>query len=99
MSEVKYTPGPWTIGRSADNTPLVMVPTPTSEGSGFGVACVNRIPRMGSVGGDMDANARLIAASPDLLAVAQMVLETASDTTPPDLLAAATAAIAKAEGR
>ena len=35
-------------------------------------------------------------ATPELLAVAHMVLDTASDTTPPELLAAATAAIAKA---
>jgi hypothetical protein len=72
--KAEHTPGPWTIGRSADGTPLVMVPVPTSEGSGFGVAHINRLPRMGSVRGDMDANARLIAAAPDLLAAAKRVL-------------------------
>lgn len=69
-----HTPGPWTIGRSADNTPLVMVPVHPSEGSGFGVACVNRLPRLGSVRGDMDANARLIACAPDFAAAAEQMM-------------------------
>lgn len=47
----------------------------------------------------IEANANLIAAAPDLLAVAEMVLDTATIETPGELLAAAKAAIAKAEGR
>lgn len=66
MSGRAWTPGPWKIGVSADHTPLVMVDVHPSEGSGFGVAHINRLPRMGSVRGDVAANARLIAAAPDL---------------------------------
>ena len=61
----KHTPGPWTIGRSADNTPAVCVPCPNS--SGFVVAHINRLPKLGLVKGDVDANARLIAAAPEML--------------------------------
>lgn len=62
----KWTPGPWVIGMSCDRTPAVMVPVHPSEGSGFVVAHINRLPRMGSVIGDAEANARLIAAAPAL---------------------------------
>ena len=65
----KHTPGPWFIGRSCDNTPGVMVPVPSGEGSGFILAYINRLPRGGAVFGDMDANARLIAAAPELATV------------------------------
>ena len=44
-------------------------------------------------------NARLIAAAPDLLAVAHAVVDMADDRTLPAILNAAQAAIAKAEGR
>jgi hypothetical protein len=107
-SEVKHTPGPWAIGRSADNTPLVMVPVHESEGSGFGVAHINRIPRMSSVRGDMDANARLIAAAPDMLAALKLFVEGFDPNNNSDDPAyvlfgdkgkVALAAIAKAEGR
>jgi hypothetical protein len=42
------------------------------------------------------ANARIIAAAPDLADVAYMVLDTATDSTPPELVAAAEAALRKA---
>lgn len=45
---------------------------------------------------DTDARAKLIAASPDLLNVAEIVLQTATIETPKELLAAAFAAIKKA---
>ena len=44
------------------------------------------------------ANACLIAAAPNLLDVAEMVLALATIDTPPELIEAATAAIAKARG-
>ena len=62
----KHTPGPWFIGRSRDNTPDIVVPVPSGERSGFILAHINRLPRGGAVFGDMDANARLIAAAPEL---------------------------------
>ncbi|MCO6427537.1 hypothetical protein [Nitrosomonas communis] len=45
-----------------------------------------------------EANAHLIAAAPDLLEVAEMVLATADINTPHDLIDAATKAVAKAKG-
>lgn len=75
MSETKWTPGPWAVGRSADNTPLVMVPVHVSEGSGFGIAHINRLPRMGSARGDMDANAHLIATAPELYDALEWALD------------------------
>jgi hypothetical protein len=71
---MKHTPGPWHLGTSADHTPAICVAVPASEGTGFVVASVNRIPRLSSVGGDMDANARLIAKAPTLLEAALQVL-------------------------
>jgi hypothetical protein len=97
---VSHTPGPWSLGRSADSTPLVVVPVHESEGTGFGVAQVNRIPRMSGVRGDMEANARLIAAAPELLQAAEEALALLSKGAPgwgvaKDLL---NAAIKKARG-
>lgn len=60
-----FTPGPWTIGTSCDHTPAICVPC--DQSSGFVVAHINRIPLMRNVQGNADANARLIAAAPDLL--------------------------------
>lgn len=42
-------------------------------------------------------HAALIAAAPELLEVARLILDTAADTTPPDLLARASSAVAKAQ--
>ena len=47
---------------------------------------------------ELNANARLMAAAPDLLDVAEMVLALATIDTSPELIKAATAAIAKARG-
>lgn len=48
---------------------------------------------------EIEANADLIAAAPDLFAVAQMVIDMATIETPPELLSAANFALRKAEGR
>jgi hypothetical protein len=101
-----HTPGPWSIGMSCDMTPAVCVPVPPGEGSSFVVAHINRMPRMGIVQGCAEANARLIAAAPELLAALRAILDECSpDKRPysteswlPDhLLADARAAISKAE--
>lgn len=47
---------------------------------------------------DQEVIASLCVAAPDLLGVAQMVLDEATDSTPPALIAAAEAAIARATG-
>lgn len=69
MSEVKHTPGPWTAHirkHWSDGT----TKTTIGQGSGFGVAEV-----LDFQGVDVAANARLIAAAPDLFRSSQMLLE------------------------
>lgn len=87
MSEAKHTPGPWIHEGHGDITG-------TENGRKYDVACVYlRIPA-----GRQDANARLIAAAPDLLEALRMMLTEAvfDGTTGTD---AARAAIAKATGK
>lgn len=103
MSKPAFTPGPWTIGKGADLTPIVMVPCHPSEGTGFAVACVNPLRRMGSVVGDMNANARLIAAAPDMYealktAEFKLSIHEEGDDEPSGALATIRAALAKAHG-
>lgn len=106
--EVCHTPGPWRVGREIGESQLMPrieilrditfvvgvrpvtyyiaeVCYPTTTGNTVGA-------------GERRANARLIAAAPDLLGVAQMVLDEATDSTPPALIAAAEAAIARVTG-
>jgi hypothetical protein len=90
-----HTPGPWSIGKSADGTLAICVPVHPSEGSGFAVATVNRPRRMGTVRGDMEANAHLIATAPELLEALEWILESVS----PGERVALQAIIAKAEGK
>lgn len=71
---MSHTPGPWHIGTSADGTPAVCVPVHVSEGTDFVVAQVNKPRLMGCVTGCAEANARLIAAAPDLLAALEEAL-------------------------
>ena len=91
MSE-KFTPGPWTVGRSTD--------------------CINQVeiePAIGrayGAGEEVRANARLIAAAPDLYQALVMVRDADNDcrkdglNTIPDVpRAVIDAAIAKAEGQ
>lgn len=98
MNNAKHTPGPWSIGRGADGCPLVFVPVHVSEGSGHGIAHVNRLPRMGSVRGDMDANAALISAAPDMLAALRAVVRAYEHGGMIDSINQALAAIARADG-
>lgn len=74
ITQEEWTPGPWGIGKSCDGTPAVTVPVHPSEGSGFVVAHVNRLRVMGSVAGCAEANARLIAAAPELYAALTITL-------------------------
>jgi hypothetical protein len=59
-----HTPGPWTVGRGADGLPIVHTPPDTFSPSGQGVAHICKR----TMCQDHDANARLIAAAPELLA-------------------------------
>lgn len=66
-----HTPGPWWVGLSADRTPLVY----TKDLSSVAHIYMRRteLARQALVE-ETDANARLIAAAPDLLAAAQEAL-------------------------
>ena len=85
------TPGPWRLSRQN--------PSPTTGTwmiAGGKPGYLAEVRDCGS--GCVVANARLIAAAPDLLDVAEMVLALATIDTSPELIKAATAAIAKARG-
>lgn len=83
-----HTPGPWRVSENCQ--------TDVFAGNRFVASAYNGY-RAHVAKTDAD-NARLIAAAPELLAVAEMVLAHASVETPPELVRAATAALAKARG-
>lgn len=95
-----HTPGEWTIHKDR-------IAAPCFEHAG----CEKTIAWRGwresytpgaltcTVGENEAANVRLFAAAPDLLAVAEEVLASATIETPRALLKMATEAIAKAEGK
>lgn len=100
-----HTPGPW----ESSTGPYIV--TDTGEGETFSGGDWSIFPPTGEVGPvaivNGKENARLIAAAPDLLAVARMAeqcakmeigIERAPDFSPDDMLRAAQAAIAKAAG-
>lgn len=92
MSKMKHTPGPWFVS----NGDLLRVAR-SNGGSPIVVAGVHKIgSRGGACLGDPLANARLIAAAPDLLEALKMV---SGVDLHHEVLAAVDAAIAKAEGR
>lgn len=86
-----FTPGPWKLSRQnpSPTTGMWMI-------AGVKPGYLAEVRDCGS--GCVVANAQLIAASPDLLDVAEMVLALATIDTSPELIKAATAAIAKARG-
>lgn len=72
MSAAKHTPGPWSISMDSDLWPMVMgggniVANINPESFSAGVADLVEMPSM--------ANARLIAASPKLLAALKSLCE------------------------
>jgi len=83
MIEIKHTPGPWKTDQFGDIE---------TEG-GIAIATTELLTVR-----DM-ANARLIAAAPELLEALYDVDATATDAYDPVMLAKVQAAIAKAEGR
>ena len=97
-----HTPGPWVAGKISRQIVPINAPggDPTLGCSKWdGLAHVfgcDDYPDDGAV--VARANARLIAAAPELLGVADLVLAHASVETPPELVRAATAALAKARG-
>lgn len=96
MTNVKHTPGPWIVS----GLPAMYDEAVNAVGSD-GPLCVARLPRTGQIGSrykdEVDANARLIASAPDLLAALRVMV---GDDPTPNIggIAMARAAIARAEG-
>lgn len=89
MKTISHTPGPWTLagGRVIETTSGEFAVNRTT-GDGW-----RRSPR------ELDANARLVAAAPELLEALRRCADRLGDMDCGDELDAARAAIAKAEGR
>jgi hypothetical protein len=97
-SSVSHTPGPWEIGNGTGRErPLEVHTSPESHGALTGIYVLPICKEI--TGPDKEANARLIAAAPELLAIAKAVLESEQVETYSTLAIVARAAIAKAEGR
>lgn len=103
----KHTPGPWRIGHQTDYG--VFNPSVIQTGEDVGIATVYGIPlhvKLDEVENDPKcaeglANARLIAAAPDLLAACKEALQSSEDSEGGGyrvLNEMLRAAIAKAEG-
>ena len=95
---MKHTPGPWgATGRSRDEQKTIPLRSIYCERFGYSVAFVSD-----DRNGEPEANARLIAAAPELLAALRDVLKRSrpngNDMTLQRISAIATAAIAKATG-
>ncbi len=87
-----FTPGPWARiiadGYTVRHPQIYSDTGPIANATFLGNGRVD----------ELNANAQLITAAPDLLDVAEMVLALATIDTPVELIKAATAAIAKARG-
>lgn len=67
MSKEKHTPGPWKVAKRQRYTIDVVVPAVSKNTIGYTIAQV-------STAGEGEANARLIAAAPDLLAALEAAI-------------------------
>ena len=94
MSESKHTPGPWAVYR-AKNGKLLGVGDARAEG------VTDPFGGLWRSGAEMEANARLIAAAPELLEAAKMALadQQQPETEVTGAYSYLAKAIAKAEGR
>jgi hypothetical protein len=94
-----HTPGPWTVEQWADDSPdhlrcfgLVMSPEAGDEyDKGGDVAYVCPCDH-----GEQEANARLIAAAPDLLAALEAIVNQREATPNPDVVEVGEASIQRA---
>lgn len=95
-----HTPGPWTLDTVTTSCGIChkVGPFPRKEGK-YGHACIYvDYPGTGKIEGELLANARLIAAAPDLLDAAEEALEAIADGDVQSARNALRAAIAKATG-
>ena len=102
MQKIIHTPGPWSVWNFNDDPRHVAV---GPEAGGLAVADIVACNAHGCYTAQTEAqgaaNARLIAAAPDLLEALQWAIEQIEDDLDPDhqaAIVAARAAIAKAEG-
>lgn len=91
----KHTPGPWKVGRlplrlEVDENPIPLIYT---HDGGLEIA---QVRTSAPEPGEREANARLIAAAPDLLAACKAALDMGDEFEAEKMIRAA---IAKAEGK
>ncbi len=92
--KAKHTPGPWRQNDHPQRGNQLYV----RIGSGCANAIVERKDTFGKVSDEDIANARLIAAAPDLLEACRQMLFDVFEDVHPETVKQARAAIAKAEG-
>lgn len=101
MSDAPHTLGPWIVAYDPINGWPISIYSPRNMHVPGGVGTIVRKNGIGfPSSSSAAANARLIAAAPDLLMAARLILASAQSISPEqtDALAALQAAIAKAEG-
>jgi hypothetical protein len=100
MSGVKHTPGPWGIAISISNLGFVEVRDKDGLGKNIlasvGGNCLSHHAGSPVMPDEALANARLVAAAPDLLAACEAALKGVLD---PDARKQMKAAVAKAKGQ
>ena len=92
---MRYTPGPWAMTKQASKFPTYSLTTPDSLGKP--IASVHFLSDCNKA--EEVANARLIAAGPELLEAAKAVCEKGEAVMDPRLRRLLQAAILKAEGK
>lgn len=76
MSEAKFTPGPWELIAEPELTVVIASGEPRIDNKAFGVALIPHGDGANAIPWETkEANARLIAAAPDLLAACQATVE------------------------
>lgn len=110
MSTTKHTPGPWAVGRIGPEAAWIAPAQPTSPGF-VASLCTSESFFAGPLAvAEVEANANLIAAAPDLLAALKAIAESSGRYDDPEhdadpiehalvMRDIALGAIAKAEGR
>jgi hypothetical protein len=92
----KHTPGPWTIAKSGEHIEIRGNPQTTNMVNSDLARCGG--PKSWLDESEVEANARLIAAAPDLLAACKAVIVTLKIASEVDAIPQLLAAIRKAEG-
>lgn len=101
----QHTPGPWEIRKAKDGSGDIAIVAPNAPADQYsrpGILgeCYADIRRMGENNtAEAEANARLIAAAPELMEALKVIIDDPKSEVPSGLYIAARAAIAKAEGR